>query len=103
MLRSRFRPVDPVEELRLRCWARRNYVPNRERESSWNPVVLEEMQARDEELSTAGDPMDVLAANLVPLEPEILRVLDPGQVMPPVPKLLRERTALPADAEPYYF
>ena len=103
MLRSRFRPVDPVEELRLRCWARRNYVPIRERELSWNPVVLEEMQARDEELSMAGDPMDALAANLVPLEPEILQMLDPGQVLPPAPKLLRERSALPAGAEPYYF
>lgn len=103
MLRSRFRPLDPVEELRLRCWARRNYVPTREREPSWNPIVLEEMQARDEELSTTGDPMDVLAANLVPLEPEILQMLDPAQVVPPAPKLLRERIAVPADAEPYYF
>ena len=103
MLRSRFRPVDPVEELRLRCWARRNYVPTREREALWNPIVLEEMQARDEELSMTGDPMDALAANLVPLEPEILQMLDPAQVVPPAPKLLRERTAAPLDAEPYYF
>ena len=41
--------VDPVEELRLRRWARENYVLPERRDSSWHPVVLDEMRRKDEE------------------------------------------------------
>ena len=41
--------VDPVEEIRLRTWARRHYVPEDER-SNLHPVILDEMRRRDEEL-----------------------------------------------------
>jgi hypothetical protein len=39
--------VDFIEELRLRRWARENYVPATEREHSWHPVVLDEMIRKD--------------------------------------------------------
>jgi hypothetical protein len=39
--------VDFIEELRLRRWARENYVPRHEREVSWHPVVLDEMNRKD--------------------------------------------------------
>ncbi len=41
--------VDPIEEMRLRAWARRNYVPQDDRESEWHPVILEEMRRKERE------------------------------------------------------
>ena len=34
--------VDAVEEMRLRTWARQNFVPAGERNVNWHPVVLDE-------------------------------------------------------------
>jgi hypothetical protein len=39
--------LDMIEELRLRRWARENYVPRDQRETSWHPVVLDEMARKD--------------------------------------------------------
>jgi hypothetical protein len=41
--------LDFIEELRLRRWARENYVPQPERSEEWHPVVLEEMTKKDRE------------------------------------------------------
>ena len=41
--------VDPIEEMRLRTWARQNYLPEEEREMDWHPVVLDEMRRKDRE------------------------------------------------------
>lgn len=41
--------VDLIEELRLRRWARENYVPVRERDNSWHPIILDEMSRKDQE------------------------------------------------------
>jgi hypothetical protein len=43
--------LDFIEELRLRRWARQNYVPPEKRDASWHPVVLEEMDRKDDEAS----------------------------------------------------
>jgi hypothetical protein len=48
--------VDPVEEMRLRTWARRNYLPEDERDQNWHPIVLEEMVRKDHEHSRAVRP-----------------------------------------------
>lgn len=45
--------VDLVEEMRLRTWARRNYVAASERDDSWHPIILNEMSRIDDE-SFAG-------------------------------------------------
>lgn len=45
--------VDFIEELRLRRWARENYVPSDERDASWHPIILEEMRRKDCEVSEA--------------------------------------------------
>jgi hypothetical protein len=45
--------VDFIEELRLRRWARENYVPRDRREGSWHPVVLDEMTQKDAEQEEA--------------------------------------------------
>jgi hypothetical protein len=41
--------LDFIEELRLRRWARENYVPEAERSGEWHPVVHEEMRKKDHE------------------------------------------------------
>lgn len=43
--------VDFIEELRLRRWARENYVPRNQREMSWHPVILDEMDRKDNEVA----------------------------------------------------
>lgn len=54
-----FHPVkiDLVDELRLRRWARMNFVPAAERNGNWHPIILDEMQVQDSESkmpSTSG-------------------------------------------------
>lgn len=41
--------LDPIEEIRLRTWARMNYVPEAERDDELHPVVLDEMIRMDRE------------------------------------------------------
>jgi hypothetical protein len=41
--------LDFIQELRLRRWARENYVPSEQRDSSWHPVILDEMSKKDDE------------------------------------------------------
>ena len=45
--------VDFIEELRLRRWARENYVPADERDTAWHPIILEEMYRKDGEVPEA--------------------------------------------------
>ena len=45
--------LDFIEELRLRRWARENYVPADERDARWHPIILEEMRRKDGEVSEA--------------------------------------------------
>ena len=46
-----FSELDFIEELRLRRWARENYVPADERDTTWHPIILEEMTRKDRETS----------------------------------------------------
>jgi hypothetical protein len=39
--------LDIIEELRLRRWARQNYVSLEQRDSRWHPVILDEMDKKD--------------------------------------------------------
>lgn len=42
--------IDPIEEMRLRTWARRNYQPQHQaRDTEWHPVILDEMRRKDVE------------------------------------------------------
>ena len=45
--------LDFIEELRLRRWARENYVPADRRTADWPSVVLDEMGRKDRELDEA--------------------------------------------------
>ena len=46
--------IDFIEELRLRRWARENYVPATQREGNWHPVVIDEMSKKDREQGHAS-------------------------------------------------
>jgi hypothetical protein len=46
--------VDLIEELRLRRWARENYVAAGERDATWHPVVHDEMDRKDRDATDAG-------------------------------------------------
>lgn len=41
--------VDPVEEMKMRTWARRHYAPAEQRDENWHPIVLDEMFRKDRE------------------------------------------------------
>ena len=41
--------VDLIEELRLRRWARENFVAPPLRDAAWHPIIHDEMQRRDQE------------------------------------------------------
>jgi hypothetical protein len=42
--------LDFIRELQLRRWAREHYVPRSQRENAWHPVVLDEMEKKDDEV-----------------------------------------------------
>jgi hypothetical protein len=41
--------IDPVQEIRLRIWARKNYTSAENRDAAWHPVILDEMEQKDSE------------------------------------------------------
>lgn len=41
--------VDPIEEMRMRTWARRHYTPAEDRGDDLHPIVLDEMARKDQE------------------------------------------------------
>lgn len=47
--------LDFIEELRLRRWARENYVPSTQRQKTWHPVVHEEMTKKESELNSPAE------------------------------------------------
>ncbi len=47
MLSSVAGELDFIEELRLRRWARQHYVPRGQRDVTWHPVILDEMNKKD--------------------------------------------------------
>jgi hypothetical protein len=54
MTTSQTADLDFIEELRLRRWARENYVPTHRRQDAWHPVVHEEMQRKDMDITTGA-------------------------------------------------
>ena len=46
--------VDFIEEVRLRRWARENYVPAADRNATWHPIILDEMSRKDREATPAA-------------------------------------------------
>jgi hypothetical protein len=57
MLSSVAADLDFIEELRMRRWARENFVPRSQRQLSWHPVILDEMDRKEGEMATADSPI----------------------------------------------
>jgi hypothetical protein len=74
--------TDPVEELRLRRWARENYVPVEARDAEWHAVVLDEMCRKDQEQATV-EAYSATARRIVPLAPDQGPVLRGPHVQQP--------------------
>ncbi len=49
MVSSVLADLDLIEELRLRRWARENFVPVEQRLPNWHPIILDEMGRKDRE------------------------------------------------------
>ena len=83
--------VDAVMELRLRRWARQNYVPADRRRDTWHPIVLDEMRIRDEEQSIHSiRPGGMMA--YVPLMPDTIRVRHDAHGSSPEPVMVKHVT-----------
>ena len=46
--------IDFIEELKLRRWARENYVPQPKRDGTWHPIIHDEMGRKDRDMRSAG-------------------------------------------------
>ena len=55
MLSSVAHELDFIEELRLRRWARLHYVVCNQRDTTWHPVILDEMNRKDLEMNVADE------------------------------------------------
>lgn len=42
--------IDFIEELKMRRWARENYVPQPSRDRTWHPIIHDEMGRKDGDL-----------------------------------------------------
>ena len=102
-----------IQELRLRRWARANYVPADQRtDNHWHPVVLNEMERRDVEMKRTADMDEAILTQFVPLEPTISQLYPDGRlpggrrihnVHTEVrgPRFLRQRTEAPQKVTQY--
>ncbi|MER3415121.1 MAG: hypothetical protein C4297_02785 [Gemmataceae bacterium] len=61
MLEQKLGELDIIEELRLRRWARENYVPEEARRRDWHPVILDEMAQKDRERRARETPTSLPA------------------------------------------
>ncbi|MEZ6048796.1 MAG: hypothetical protein R3C11_25095 [Planctomycetaceae bacterium] len=88
--------TDIVKELRLRSWARQNYVAPAARSKDWHPIVLDEMSRRDAEIMAMQAEHEAwqLArtgpAAVVPLIPGSILALHPAHKEIPTPKFLSQ-------------
>lgn len=113
--------LDLIEELRLRRWARENYCYEQARQTSWHPVIHDEMRRVDAD-SIEADAISVLAEDdlgstpgdstiltdeefegarstqplrigpIVPLAPDLSGLHGPHEITPP-----HTRSSVPAD------
>ena len=77
--------VDFLKELRLRRWARENYVPTNQRKVNWHPLVLDEMRLRDFEIAQREELHPGL--RFVPLEPLPIKAIHPAHPAPGNPNV----------------
>ncbi|QDU17828.1 hypothetical protein CA11_56770 [Gimesia maris] len=83
--------ISMVRELRLRSWARTHYVTADQRKETWNPVVLDEMKIKDQEMSESEEnSVNVRVSSMfVPLAPAVSRRLDEAHVEASAPHIIK--------------
>ncbi|MFK7777569.1 MAG: hypothetical protein QM501_05550 [Gimesia sp.] len=84
-----------IAELRMRRWARFNYVSSDQRGETWNPIVLDEMRIKDQEmLETENNSMKARVSSMyVPLAPGVKNRIDEAHLEASVPRILKIQEA----------
>jgi len=82
-------------ELRMRRWARLHYVSSDQRKETWNPIVLDEMRRKDQEMLEAEDnSMKARVSSMyVPLAPGVRRRLDEAHEEVSTPHIIKMHDA----------
>ncbi|MAT14373.1 MAG: hypothetical protein CMJ46_03790 [Planctomyces sp.] len=97
--------TDIVKELRLRSWARQNYVVLADRSKDWHPIVLDEMNRRDNEILAVQTEKEAWmqakagGGNVVPLVPGSILALHAPHKQVPAPKFLSQPVVVDSLAE----
>lgn len=78
-------------EFRMRRWARTHYVSSDQRKETWNPIVLDEMRMKDQEMSEAEDnSMKARVSSMyVPLAPGVSCRIDEAHHDASAPHILK--------------
>lgn len=86
MSNSKTQPVDIIAELRLRQWARKNYVPaDLRRDNEWHAIVLDEMIRKDADLEALERLHQQKTHAVVPLMPNLPEATRIDRAHQPVP------------------
>lgn len=82
-------------EFRLRRWARVHYVPSDQRKETWNPIVLNEMRVKDQEMHEIEESRmkDRVSSMYVPLAPETTNRIDEAHAIVSSPHILKMRNS----------
>jgi hypothetical protein len=88
--------LDLIEELRLRRWARLNYVAAEDRSPKWHAVILNEMALRDLELQD-GEFEIAGRKQIVPLQEQRILRLDGAHRIGKAPKSAGAAASEPAE------
>lgn len=80
-----------LAEFRLRRWARMHYVSSDQRKETWNPIVLDEMRIKDQEMREAEEnSMKARVSSMyVPLAPGITTRIDEPHQEAAAPHILK--------------
>jgi hypothetical protein len=86
------RPDEPsddfIAELRIRQWARRNYLPPHQRDAALHPIARDEMEFRDRELRDERPEWTMVRTPFVPLLPADAVQIDGPHAAVPAPRSL---------------
>lgn len=88
--------ISLLAEFRLRRWARVHYVPSHQRKESWNPIVLDEMRIKDQEMenTTKENSMKARVSSMyVPLAPDVTSRIDEAHNEISTPHILKIKDA----------
>ncbi len=99
MLQQNSEQTTPTRELRLRRWARENYTHQRNRKTSWHPIVLQEMLTRDQELIAEFSQPNTMSYGYVPLAPTNYQVLHTAHASLRQPNIAKAATRQRANCE----